>query len=221
MVHFLHGQVGRTKQKDGTPKNMDKKPIKSHMNDLCDQAGCSEKQKINHAWKWERNRWHSHPQAAFVAWWKPFEFDPVSEASVGGHPDAKRIWARKTQNGWIRREYGVPTLDAWNTANYVAEFATWQDLGSPEKEPFISIAASDLKQSEFWHDIAPLLHAVGKPLKEKKALVKHFNFDPLVEELFAKYKVNKEPLPDWEKAVTDTPSKTFKKSLNKTLSRIL
>jgi hypothetical protein len=181
-------------------KKTNHRPIKSHINDLCEQAGCSEKQKINHAWKWEVKRWHSHPLPSFLAWWEPDDTDPVSGASVGGHPKARRVWAIKDSHGWTRRWYGTPALDAWNTAEFLQQFDEWQNLGSPEKEPFISRAASKETQSECWHDLGPLLHAIGTLPPTKKKLADYFNFKELIPKLFSKYGVMGEPLPDWDKA---------------------
>jgi hypothetical protein len=135
------------------------------MDSYCEQAGCSEKLRKRHAWKWDQHRWHSHPIPTFCAWWEPSGVDPENGASVGGHPDAWRIWARKDPGRWIRRRYGIETVIAWNAASYVKEFDAWQNAGSPEPdEPFISLAASLERQKQFWADLKPIIDQIGKPM---------------------------------------------------------
>ena len=132
------------------------KLIESEITDLCEQAGCTLKEKINHAWKWEMKRWHSHPFASFLAWWNPDGSDETTGASVGGHPDSYRLWARPREGGggYTRRYYGIKPLDAWNCAIYVQQFSDWQDAGSPERdEPFVSNAVSGERQREFWRSV--------------------------------------------------------------------
>jgi hypothetical protein len=162
-------------------KKPTEEPIKNLMNDACEQAGCNKRQRINHAWKWEMKRWHEHPSIAFTTWWRPDHFDPVSGAHVGGHPEAHRRHARKDPDGWKHRWYGVSTLDAWNCANYVGDFETWQKVGSPKKpDPYISITATFKRQKEYMRDAKPLLGMMLQGFKRAQ-------IDPLAEELNAKY----------------------------------
>lgn len=133
------------------------------MNEMCEQAGCDDHLASKHAWKWERKHWHSHPIPTFCAWWEPHDIDPVSGASVGGHPDARRIWARKDAGKWSKHWYGVKTEDAWNTARFVEEFDAWVDAGRPEPETdFVSISATLEKQKEFWKNVKPIIAQIGK-----------------------------------------------------------
>jgi hypothetical protein len=134
------------------------------MNPLCEMAGCSDEEASEHAQKWQRKRWHSHPDQSFLAWWNPHSFDPVSGASVGGHPDAARTWARKDPGKWVRRRYGTSAIVAWNTAPYLEEFQSWKQSGSPETEDFVSIAATLERQKQFWHDLKPIILQIGKPM---------------------------------------------------------
>lgn len=151
------------------------------MNEFCQQAGCNQRQQILHAWKWAKKRWHAHPSMTFTGWWQPFEFDPVSGAHVGGHPDAYRRWSRKDGGGWKHRWYGISTVDAWNVAQYVEEFNAWQEIGSPEKaEEFISISATKERQIQYWKDAKPLMNLMLQGAKPTQT-------QPLVEELNRKY----------------------------------
>ena len=130
-------------------KTMEKKPKFNPMDSFCEQAGCSEKERRIHAWKWNAKRWHSHPLPTFAGWFEPSGTDPESGASVGGHADAYRVWSRKTSGGYKRRRYGISTIEAWNVPRYVAEFNAWVEAGSPERETeFVSLAAPLEKQRE-------------------------------------------------------------------------
>src|SRR5262252_2818567 len=81
------------------------------------------------------------PPEEFCEWWYPSSQDEESGASIGGHPDAARIWARKDPGKWTRRAYGCKADTAWMCANYRAEFNAWIAAGRPERaEQFISIA---------------------------------------------------------------------------------
>jgi hypothetical protein len=135
------------------------------MNPICEQAGCSNNEASKHAWLWEKQRWHWHPSPSFRGWWEPNNVDSISGAHVGGHPDAKRFWARKDPGRWVRRIYGIPTEKAWNSANYVLEFTAWQQAGSPEPETsFVSIAATWERQKRFWSELRPIIKQIGKPM---------------------------------------------------------
>ncbi len=135
------------------------------MNPICEQAGCNDDLASKHAWKWEQKRWHAHPSMAFTKWWTPVDFDEVSGAHIGGHPNAYRKWARKTDDGWRHKHYGVSVGDAWNSACYVEEFDAWQSAGSPEQsEPFTSVAVSIERHKEFWRGLRSTLAKIGKKM---------------------------------------------------------
>jgi hypothetical protein len=61
---------------------------------------------------------------------------------MGGHPDARRVWARKEPGRWNRRTYGTIARIAWQAEVYVNEFYAWKEAGCPEREPFTSLAVS-------------------------------------------------------------------------------
>jgi len=136
------------------------------MEDFCDLAGCSDKMRKLHAWKWRHRRWHSHPSPSFCAWWEPDGRDPATGASTGGRPEARRVWARKDPDGrWRRRWYGLPTLLAWNTTYVLDAFEAWVGAGSPEPdEPFMSISASLEAQKRSWQELKPIIMQIGKPM---------------------------------------------------------
>jgi hypothetical protein len=104
--------------------------------------------------------------SGFRQWWEPWGVDKDSGASVGGHPDAYRVWARKDPGRWRRRHYGVLTPIAWITALYRDEYERWVDAGRPERENFISLAASLERQKQFWRDLKPIIERIGKPMPE-------------------------------------------------------
>ncbi len=134
------------------------------MNPICEQAGCDPDTASKHAWKWELKRWHWHPSQSFIRWFEPHSIDPESGASVGGHTEANRIWARKDSDGWMRRNYGISTVNAWNTARIIEEFDAWQEIGSPEGEPLISVAAPLDQQLNFWRGLKDTISKIGKKM---------------------------------------------------------
>jgi len=94
------------------------------------------------------------PPQDFIQWWEPYMIDPESGAHVGGHPDARRIWARKDEHGWVRRTYGTPARTAYATSIYAGEYDAWRAIGSPRRlKDFVSIAAPYEKQQQFWHEL--------------------------------------------------------------------
>lgn len=128
------------------------------MNPICEQAGCDFPTANKHAWKWENKRWHSHPSQDFLSWWEPFDTEQESGASLGGHPDASRIWARRDAHGWKRRRYGISAENAWNSAEFFNQFDAWRLSGRPERpEEFVSIAAPLERQREFWSSLKKLI----------------------------------------------------------------
>ena len=52
---------------------------------------------------------------AFCEWWNPSGTEEPSGANIGGHPDAKRVWARKDAGRWTRRIYGTATRKSITT----------------------------------------------------------------------------------------------------------
>ena len=125
------------------------------MNDICEQHRCSDSDTSKHAWLFEHKRWHSHPSAAFTAWFEPFEFDQTTGAHIGGHREASRIWSRKQPDGSHQRHrYGISTLNAWNISRITAEFTAWSQLGSPDQpQPFISLCAPLSTQRAFYDSL--------------------------------------------------------------------
>jgi len=84
----------------------------------------------------------SRPRAPeeFCAWWYPTSQDQESGASIGGHPDAARMWARKDPGRWCRRAFGIKADNAWLCQCYQDEYNSWIQAGRPERaEPFISL----------------------------------------------------------------------------------
>lgn len=77
------------------------------------------------------------PPKKFVAWFEPNRIDKVSGASVGGHPDAYRIWARHDFGGWRRKRYGMTAEVAWNTRRLREQF---ESGGAATEQPFVSVA---------------------------------------------------------------------------------
>lgn len=107
----------------------------------CKQAECDEKQAAVHMFQYVRKGWDAHPPSAFIGWWMPHGHIEPSGASIGGHLQAKRVWARKDPGAWERRTYGFEAEIAWNMAGYRAEFEAWVTAGSPApEEEFVSIA---------------------------------------------------------------------------------
>lgn len=79
------------------------------------------------------------PSDAFCEWWNPTGVDEPSGASVGGHPDAARMWARKDPGRWVRRAYGITARQAWSTERFRDQFDAWIEAGKPKRR-FVSIA---------------------------------------------------------------------------------
>jgi hypothetical protein len=102
------------------------------------------------------------PPDAFCEWWNPSGIDPVSGASIGGHIDAERVWARKDPGRWNRRTYGMNARIAWQADFIRQEFSAWERAGSPEREPFVSIAQPMSEQVSFWHGLKEKLAEIGK-----------------------------------------------------------
>jgi hypothetical protein len=111
----------------------------------------------------EPQKYEGGPTDDFCEWWNPTGTDALSGASIGGHPDAERVWARPESHGrFARRHYGITAALAWTCAAYRDEYREWVRLGRPERNPFVSMAATTKKQGEFWHSVAGMLPRVGK-----------------------------------------------------------
>jgi hypothetical protein len=120
---------------------MKKQTREAYIRQRCRDAGCGNGVATLHREQYIKKGWDPHPPATFIAWWEPSDTDEESGASVGGQPEAKRVWARKDQGGWNRRTYGVGHEIAWNVDEIRASYQAWVDVGSPLPfEPFVSIA---------------------------------------------------------------------------------
>ncbi len=93
------------------------------------------------------------PPEDFCRWWHPHGRDNQSGADIGGHPDAERVWARKDTGRWVHRTYGTTARIAWNSQNFRSAYDEWVQLGRPEREDFISLAATLERQKQFWKDL--------------------------------------------------------------------
>jgi hypothetical protein len=104
------------------------------------------------------------PPKKFVAWFEPNRIDKESGASVGGHPDAYRIWARQDQGQWRRKRYGMTAEVAWNTKRLREQF----ERRPANEPPFISVALPLAKQQP--PDVSHLCKPMPRPTaKETQA----------------------------------------------------
>jgi hypothetical protein len=106
------------------------------------------------------------PPQEFCEWWHPHQRDQQSGADVGGHTDAERVWARKDPGRWVHRKYGTSARSAWNAQRYRDEYLTWVQLGRPEREDFISLAAPLEDQQGFLKQVKSILRNIGKKMPE-------------------------------------------------------
>jgi hypothetical protein len=97
------------------------------------------------------------PTDEFCDWWNPSGVEEPSGASMGGHPDAERTWARKDPGRWTRRTYGINANLAWLSDVYRREYQRWLDAGKPEREKFVSLALTLKEQHEHWEEIDHIL----------------------------------------------------------------
>jgi hypothetical protein len=105
------------------------------------------------------------PPDDFCKWWNPSGTDELSGASIGGHPEAERIWARKDPGRWLRRRYGIDARRAWLAQPYRSEYNAWVEAGRPEtEEPFVSIALPLAEQVQRWKEIRLKLAQIAKPM---------------------------------------------------------
>lgn len=105
------------------------------------------------------------PPDAFCEWWNPSGTDTISGASIGGHPDASRVWSRKDEGRYTHRTYGISAVHAWMAENYRAEYQQWVDVGRPAAlRPFVSLGMPLSQQVEHWKEIHGKLKAIAKPM---------------------------------------------------------
>lgn len=112
----------------------------------------------------EANHPGNLPPIDFCDWWSPTGIQEPSGASVGGHPDAERVWARKDPGRWSRRVYGINANKAWLVGSIRAEYLRWVDADRPQQEPFVSICATAERQAEFAREVKALLAEIGKKM---------------------------------------------------------
>lgn len=115
--------------------------------------------------KQEEERSHGGAPDDFCEWWYPNRTDEITGAAVGGHPDARRVWARRDGGHWTRRTYGTTANTAWQCAIYRDEYREWIDNGRPpRRQEFVSNAATLQQQKEFWGSVKSKLALVAKPM---------------------------------------------------------
>jgi hypothetical protein len=92
-----------------------------------------------------------HPSLDFLQWWNPYDVDPVNGASIGGHPEAHRIWAKDPGNGTV--DVTASTSLVWNSDNYrqVISHGSRRTAG-PGRSIYLDSATLE-RQKEFWHEI--------------------------------------------------------------------
>jgi hypothetical protein len=124
----------------------------------CRKAGCEEKKAEIHFYLYTKKGWDPHPPEDFMKWWVPFGKDEESGASIGGHPDAFRVFARKDPGKWVRQSFGIEPDIAWNIACYREQYNAWRAAGSPQPdEEYVSIALSREEQQKRFAVIAAVV----------------------------------------------------------------
>jgi hypothetical protein len=108
-----------------------------------------------------------HPTDDFCEWWNPTGVDEPSGAAIGGHPEAKRVHARKDPGRWVRHTYGITAVLAWQCRIYRDEYQRWVDAGKPEREPYVSIAAPLERHRELARELSAIVRRIGKPMPEE------------------------------------------------------
>lgn len=135
--------------------------------ELCEQAGCTAKERKKHHQLLVHKHWNPHPPPGFVGWWQPGDRDKESGADIGGHPEARRQWARKESWGYSHRTYGTDVETAFNSSRYKAEYEAWVLAGSPEHpEPFESLACTPAEQRVLIGKLKALVAKIGRPMPE-------------------------------------------------------
>jgi hypothetical protein len=103
-----------------------------------------------------------HPMPPeFSDWWYPTNVDPKTGVSIGGHPEASRIWARPCPDGYERRRYGITAQLAWNCQAYRIEYDEWLLMGSPPLT-FESYSLPLSEQKKRWAEVTALLRKIGR-----------------------------------------------------------
>jgi len=114
------------------------------------------------------------PPDDFCDWWNPSGTHEPSGASVGGHPDAVRVWARKEPGKWLRRTYGIAASHAWLVQCYRGQYQEWLDAGSPTNLPhFVSLAEPMPEQTAFWKRLGASLKAIVKPMPKTPSEIRN------------------------------------------------
>jgi hypothetical protein len=124
----------------------------------CSKAGCDEDKARIHTELFVKKGWDPHPPEDFEKWWNPRDTEDESGASVGGHPDAFRLFARKDPGRWVRQSFGTTADIAWNIALYREEYDAWVAAGKPQPdEEYVSIALSREEQQKRFAVIAAVV----------------------------------------------------------------
>jgi hypothetical protein len=101
----------------------------------------------------------------FRQWWEPWGIDKETGASIGGHPDSYRIWARKEPGRYFHRHYGINTESAWMTKYIRVEYDSWLNAGSPQRmDDFVSLAIPIERQKLFWNELRPTISKITKDM---------------------------------------------------------
>ena len=101
----------------------------------------------------------------FLLWWYPTAVDPETGVSVGGHPEASRIWARTDDGGksYARKRYGITARLAWICQEYRDAYNAWIRMGAPPPaKPFESYSLPLEEQKKRWAEIMAILSGIGK-----------------------------------------------------------
>lgn len=105
------------------------------------------------------------PPMDFVQWWEPYMIDQESGAHIGGHPEARRIWARKDEGRWTQRTYGTSARVAYSTKIFSDEYEAWKALGSPRRvKDFVSVAQPHAQQLELIAQARAKINQIGKAM---------------------------------------------------------
>ncbi len=107
----------------------------------------------------------------FARWWYPTGVDQRTGVSVGGHPDASRIWARTDDGGksYARERYGITARLAWICQEYRDAYNEWISIGAPPpSEPYASYSLPMVEQKKRWAEIMDMLKGVGMIPKESQ-----------------------------------------------------
>jgi hypothetical protein len=106
----------------------------------------------------------SEPPKDFCTWWNPNGTDEESGACTGGHPDARRVWARRDAQGWVRKSMGITAEQAWRQAQYRDEYQRWVDVDRPDRQPFLSVVTNE-QQDQYAKTLAAILSKLRANLR--------------------------------------------------------